>query len=182
MFPFTLLILFFLLCIGALFYFLRSFTRLWKGEAPFVPLSRSASRKLSGAIRLPTGSTFYDLGSGDGRIVTAMAKVYKDSVCIGVERDSVAHFLSRMRLLYDPLPNAKFIKGDFHTTPFEDATHVYVYLFPSAIDVIFPIFSAKLRKGTVIFSCNFKYSARQPDEIIHFGKGAFSHILYKYSL
>ena len=176
------LFLFLLLGAGIVLYFLQSFVRLWKKEPPFVPLPHSTARKLPSVLTLPPQSVFYDLGSGDGRIVTIMANAYKNSTCIGVERDYVAHLISRIRLLCDPLPNATFVRDDFYNIPLENATHVYLYLFPKTIDALFPLFTAKLRKGAIIFSCNFKCSVRQPDEVIPIGKSKFGHTLYKYYL
>lgn len=161
---------------------IRTFLQILNHEPPFVPISRSVVHVLRYAIQLPAGSVFYDLGSGDGRIVIAMAKEYPESTCIGIEKDLLAYCISRLRLIVSRTPNAHFLYGDMYSVSISDATHIYAYLFSQTINKLFPRITAECKPGTEIILCDFPFSALQPKSIETIGTGFKKHTLYTYFL
>lgn len=170
------------LLLAVAFSFVHLFIRTVRHIPPFVPSARSAVVSLPSFLSLPPSSVFYDLGAGDGRMVRAMANAYPESICVGVERYWFPYLLSIVTQWFLSLPNVRFIRGDFHSIPLSEATHVYLYLFPQTIDALFPKFLSELKTGSMVVSCDFRCSLMEPDESIAIGTGRFGHTLYLYRI
>jgi trans-aconitate methyltransferase len=135
-------------------------------RAPFVPVSRAIARKLPEVVRLHSGSVFYDLGSGDGRIVRAMARAYPDATCVGIEKAPLPFLVSSF-LTGKNAPNASIRFGNIFSTPLSDATHVFCYLLPPVMRDLYPTFIKELKPGTKVISCDFPLTEKEPWDIVH---------------
>ncbi len=152
-------------------------------DAPFVPTGRKSVRQVLAIANLKPGMKFYDLGSGDGRLVRAAAA--HGAQATGIERALVLVGWSRLCSWIQRIPNAYFIHGDFNTVPFHDVDVVYTYLLPKAMDKILPKLQKDLRPGTRILSRAFLFHNIKPVAIHPMGKfwnGKIKPPVYEYKM
>lgn len=108
--------------------------------------------------------TVYDLGSGDGRIVIAAAKL--GARAVGVEYNPKLVALSRCLIAAAGLANrAHIVQGDLFHTRFASASVVTLFLFPQ-LDVRLRPELLALKPGTRIVSHAYLMGAWQPDRRI----------------
>lgn len=161
----TLGVLFLLLT--ALFFllpYLRSGTRF---GAPFVPMEKEVVErvmKLSGVSR---GKKFYDLGSGDGRLVIAAALRGADAV--GVEIDRIRVWYSKLWIKLLRLENAKIIRGNLFDEDLlrqlADADIVNLYLLEETNAKLRPRLEKELRPGTTVVAVAFPIPGWKPEKV-----------------
>lgn len=114
----------------------------------------------------------YDLGSGDGKIPIAAAKLFgATAVGIEYEPDLVTHArcLAAAERVQD---RVTFVQGDLFAADFTDATVVTLYLLPEMNLRLRPTLLA-LKPGTRVVSYSFAMGEWEPDEQIDsFGDGS----------
>ncbi len=131
---------------------------LWESliyRAPFIPVPMPVVTKVIELIKLQDGSSFYDLGSGDGRVVRAVAKKYLNSSCFGVEKAIFPNLLAHIYSLISRQKNVTYQKEDFHDVSLIKADAVFLYLWPSVMVYIAPKLKQELPAGAQIISCSF---------------------------
>ncbi|MBI3573676.1 hypothetical protein HY090_01350 [Candidatus Kaiserbacteria bacterium] len=173
----VLLILFWLLILVAM---LLALFGMLTTRVPFVPVARSVIKVLQKEFPLSSGGVLYDLGSGDGRVVIAMAQAFPEARAVGVEKAPLPYLLSRLKLFFKKRKNAKFLYEDFSNVTLSDATHVYLYLFPDVVQKLIPTFEAELQHGAQVVSCDFPFQDREPARTIAVGRGRNAYTLYVY--
>jgi len=160
--------------IAIIIFFIEQLSR---GGAPYVPSSRSVALCAVNALTLPTNAVFYDLGSGDGRMLRLLSLRSPTATCIGIERSLVlclwARFLSRK------FPNISIVHGDIFREPLHKATHVFTYLFSDVMDQFLPKAEHEFAPNTILLSLNFKFSQKPYDRKIDIGDK--KHALYEYT-
>lgn len=116
-------------------------------------------------LELKAGSTFYDLGSGDGRVLEAATLREPMAKVTGLEIGPWPRLESKMRLKkYGD--KVKVLNQNFFKADFSDASHIYLYLFPAILDKLEPIFNQTLKSGTRVVSCDFQFKGRTPDKVV----------------
>lgn len=135
------------------------------GRAPFIPIDSVVLPDIVKALKLGEGSVLYDLGSGEGKVLFFATRTYPTIRAVGVERSYLPHFLARLRAR-NKYPNITFVRDDFFNVPVNDATHVFVYLFPSIMNALLPKLTQELKSGTRVVSCDFRFENKEPIEII----------------
>jgi SAM-dependent methyltransferase len=150
--------------------------------APYYPTPESVVEKMLVFGGLKAGEKFYDLGSGDGRVVIMAARKFAADAT-GVELDPDLHKQSTDRIRSLGLESkARVILGDITKQNFGDANLLTVYLLPSSNDKIRPMLEKQLKKGTRIVSHDFTFAGWAPDKeetIEDDGEGR-SHTIYLY--
>ena len=107
-----------------------------------------------------------DLGSGDGRIVIAAAKLF-GARGLGVDIDPMLIELSRRNALRAGVAErAVFEERDALWTDLSRATVVTIYLLPSLIDRLQPKLLDELRPGARIVSHAFAMKGWKPDRVV----------------
>ncbi|KKU14007.1 MAG: SAM-dependent methyltransferase [Parcubacteria group bacterium GW2011_GWC2_45_7] len=186
----VLLLLFFVTLILALFYGSMLGT-LWS-EAPFVPTGRRDLKRMINLVAIKPGEMVYDLGSGDGRIVRAAARL--GAKAVGYEKSLPMVWWSKM-LAYNvarhfmcrhagdeahqsrdwcgagklPRYNARFVRANYLKQDLSDADVVFCYLMPKAMEHLKPKFEKELQPGTRIISRAFSIPGWKA-EIFRFSK------------
>ena len=108
----------------------------------------------------------YDLGSGDGRIVIAAAKIY-GARGVGVEIDPRLVVVSRQAAIDQGVADrVTFIQGDLFATDISPATVVTLFLWPSVNRQLETKLRFELSPGTRIVSNSFGLGSWRPDRTV----------------
>lgn len=135
----------------------------------FVPTPDTTVAGMLELAGVGAGDVVYDLGSGDGRIPIAAARLY-GARGVGVELDP--------RRIAEARDNARqagvedrvtFIEGDLFETDVSGASVVTLYLLPELNRKLLPKLLAELRPGTRIVSHAFDMGDWQPEETRNVG-------------
>src|SRR3989338_4359594 len=97
-------------CLVALSWFAGS-------DAPYVPTKLEVIKKILKLAGVKNGKKFYELGSGDGRVVIEAAKLKASAV--GIEQSLIRVLLSRYNS--SKFKNAKFYHGNIFDRNYSDA-------------------------------------------------------------
>lgn len=157
----TLGVLFVLLV--ALFFLLPYLRSGTKYGAPFVPMERGAVERVMDLGEVGPGKVFYDLGSGDGRLVIAAA--LRGARAVGVEIDTVRVLYSRLWIWLLRLPNATIIQGNLFDQNLDDADVVSLYLLPETNEKLIPKLEKELKKETLVVATSFEIPGWRPIKV-----------------
>ncbi len=150
-----------------------------------MPLPAASVDIVIETLLLKPGSVFYDLGSGDGRILLAAARLEPNATCVGVDKAIAAHLAASIAITKAGKPkNIKLLRKNFFSVNLSDATHVFGFLYPGAIvKDLERKFQAELMPGARVVMCDFKLPNTIPAQTIpistdsKFGKTLF---VYEY--
>jgi ubiquinone/menaquinone biosynthesis C-methylase UbiE len=133
---------------------------------PFVPVRKKILNEIISALELNQQSILYDLGCGDGRILFAATKANPHISCIGIEIALFPFLLAKIKKLFYNSRHVHILYGNFFKIDISSASHVFLYLFPEALDNLLSKFEKELKAGSRVVSCDFEFSKRKPDKII----------------
>lgn len=100
---------------------------------PFVPTSKRLVRDIFKKFRMTKNDVFYDLGCGDGRLVFYVAKKY-GCRAVGVEVNPLLHCFARLVKKITKTDNVFFLKKNIFKVDLQEATVIYLFLFPEIIE------------------------------------------------
>lgn len=131
-------------------------------DVAWIPTPEPLVSRMLALARVEPSDVVYDLGSGDGRIVIAAARL--GARAVGVEYNPKLVALSRCLISQDGLANrARIIGGDLFRTDFSDASVVTLFLLPD-LDVRLRPKLLALKPGTRIVSNEYLIGDWAPDE------------------
>lgn len=184
--------------VGLIFYFLLIAILIGMGitvvltawfDAPFVPSGNRALKNIFDAVGIAPGEVFYDLGSGDGRVVREAAR--RGARAIGIERSLALVFWSRLVWLIASfrykrgtvsqrprIGQAIFLRGNYFKRDLSGADTVFCYLLPEAMEKLKPKFERELKPGARVVSRAFKIHGWTPLQRFQFGKRTVPVYLY----
>jgi hypothetical protein len=151
---FTLLILFGLVSVG-IFVWCAYMLIGEIGGAAFVPTNQEEIVKLLEKLKIRPGQMFYDLGSGDGRVVKLAVKKYQ-AVGVGVEINPWLILWSRCTSNWEGLKNIKFLRQDFWGVKIASADYIYFYMSPRSARKLGERAKKECKNGTTIISKAFE--------------------------
>jgi Histone methylation protein DOT1 len=158
-----------------LFIFVLAFI-LWLGQsilfpAPFLPLPRKVVARLSEIANIPSNGYFYDLGSGDGRVVRAVAAKYPTASCVGVEK----------ALTYSKRRNTDYYLTDYNKVFLKQADMVFLYLWPEAMLEMKIKLKSELASGAKVICCRFPLPEAKPlaKEVVSAGGHEYTLYIYR---
>ena len=129
------------------------------------PIEDSMVGRMLEMANVTAADKVYDLGSGDGKIVIAAAKLF-GATGVGIEYDAglVLHSrcLARAEGVADRIT---FVQADLFESDFSDATVVTLYLTPNVLARLLPSLLA-LKPGTRIASYSFRLGRWEPEQQI----------------
>jgi len=123
-------------------------------DAPYVPTPANVVDKMLDMANVGPGDYVIDLGCGDGRIVIAAAR--RGATGLGVDIDA--------KLIRKARGNAReagvsdqvmFLRQDLFKTDISGASVVTLYLYPSLMNKLRPVFTEQLDPGARIVSHDF---------------------------
>lgn len=133
---------------------------------PFLPVRKKILNEIISALELNEQSILYDLGCGDGRILFMAMKANPHILCVGIEIAPFPFLLAKIKSVFNFSKNIRIVYGNFFKINISSASHVFLYLFPEALDKLLPKFEKELKIGSRIVSCDFKFSKRKPNKIL----------------
>ena len=148
-------------------------------KVPFVPVSRRVLRDISKALEVKDGSVVYDLGSGDGRVLLALAKENPKAKYIGLELAFIPFYLSKLRRIVSG-SKISVRRKDFFKEDLSSATHIFVYLLPPVLNKLLPKLEKELKSGTKVVSATFRFSRKEPIRTIQIDSKGLVKTLYVY--
>jgi SAM-dependent methyltransferase len=157
---------------------LRAFTDpLW---VPWVPTRPELIDMIFSLAEVGDKDVFYDLGSGDGRMVVEAAKRGVKRA-VGIEKNREL-YMKAVRLAEKEGVSVKavFRNEDFFSVDISDATVVYMYLLTRINRLLAPKLASELRPGTRIVSLDFEIPGWRPVKVVEAVARGMDRRLYLY--
>jgi len=139
----------------------------------FVPTRDAVVEGMLRMANVTSDDVVYDLGSGDGKIVIAAAKLGARGVGIDIDPQRIAEANANAEAA-GVTDRVQFILGDIFdpSVKISDATVVTLYLLPALNVKLMPRLKADLRPGTRVVSNSFDmgpdWPAERTDQIDNF--------------
>jgi len=156
-------------------------TALYAGfrAAPWLPVFKKDIERIIKLADVQDGDLVYDLGSGDGRIVVALANNTEAELIVGYEVSIIPYLWSRLRILFLGLSKQVEIRyGDFLNRDLGPANVIFCFLTPMAMKRLQPKFAKELKPGTRVVSYSFHIPKWQP--VIKDQPDDYSMPIFKY--
>lgn len=129
-------------------------------DAPYVATKNSRIKEALKKSGLKKGRVFYELGSGDGRVVLEAAKM--DAIATGIEQSWLRVLYSRYLAHRQNLPNAKFLHGNIFNYNYSDADFIFIFLLPIGIKKLEPKLKKELKSGALVLTQSFHFPNLKP--------------------
>lgn len=129
-------------------------------DAPYVPTKMDQIRKILRLAGIKKGKKFYELGSGDGRVVIAASKFTADS--FGIEQSLLRVIYSRIRARQKNIKKAHFYHGNIFARSYLDADIVYIYLLHKGVNKLEEKLKRELKKGAVVITQTYHFPSWKP--------------------
>lgn len=129
---------------------------------PPLPSSRSQMNdicELLAHVGLQKKSVIYDLGSGWGDVLIAVAKAYPDADVRGIEISPVPYLISIIRTLRIRRVSVRY--GNFRQEILSDADAVICYLMPESMDDVSNFLDISIVSGTHVVSNTFLFRKKK---------------------
>lgn len=129
-------------------------------DAPYVPTKLNNLNTILKKAGVRKGKIFYELGSGDGRVVLAAAKL--GAMSYGIEQSWIRVWMSRYKAHQLHLRNSNFFHGNIFSRHYYPANIVYIYLLQPAIDRLETKLKSELKKGSVLITQTYHFKHLKP--------------------
>lgn len=135
-----------------------------KHGAPFVGMDPDVVPRVMSIAEVKNGEIFYELGSGDGRLVIAAAM--RGAKAIGVEIDTLRVWYSRIWIkLLRLSSHAQILHQNIFDTDLSDANVVCLYLLPETNEKIQSKLKRELKPRTRVVSVAFTFPGWKVEKI-----------------
>jgi predicted RNA methylase len=142
------------------YFFLSGF--IW--GAGYYPTSKNEIERAGLLLDPRKGSTFYDLGSGYGRIVISIAQKF-DVKCIGVEIDPIKCWWTKRQVIKKRLERkVQVLHANFLEVELGNADSIFIFLSAEGpiMEKLYAKVTKECRKGTKIVSFEHKFKNWTP--------------------
>ena len=126
----------------------------------WTPTKSSAIARVAKEVKTRKSKIFYDLGSGDARLIGEVAK-NTSAEAIGIEIDPLKWLFSMAKIKANRLKNANIVRGNFYSANLSKADIIFCYLPNRTLEKLEPKMK-KLRKGTIIICYRIKFPTLKP--------------------
>lgn len=153
-------VIFLSLSVIALVFYVCMIFGFWSG-APFVPSSHRTVQDMIALARIQKGERVYDLGSGDGRILIAAARV--GGLARGWETHPMLVWLTRLKAWWSGVGREVSVEAkSYWPADLKDADVIMVYLLASRMQELKEKLMREVRHGTRVVSHDFKVPGWEP--------------------
>lgn len=129
-------------------------------DAPFVPTKMDQIKKILKLAGVTNGKKFYELGSGDGRVVFAAAELGAES--FGIEQSLLRFWYSSYQTQRLKLKKARFFHGNIFSRNYTDADIVYIYLLHKGVRRLEEKLKKELKKGSIVITQTYHFPNWKP--------------------
>jgi hypothetical protein len=175
MFILVVLLLFLLFALLILFVVFSEFVAFVRTRVPFVPTSKNDIEFIVKKIGINSQDTFYDLGSGNGKVVFMVEKMSGAKVK-GFELSWWTILFSKIKAKIKK-SNAKFAAKNFFNEDWSEANIIYCYLYPPLMGRIEAKFKSQMKPGSIAIVRDFPFPTMRHSEKYFLPK---SHEIYVY--
>lgn len=129
-------------------------------DAPYVPTKMKNINKILKTAGVKKGKKFYELGSGDGRVVYEAAQLGADAT--GIEQSWLRVWYSIYQAKKLQLSNAHFFHGNIFKRNYSDANVIYIYLLTKGVKRLEEKLPKELKKKAVIITQTYHFQKLKP--------------------
>lgn len=133
-------------------------------DAPYVPTKMDQIRRILKLAGVKRGKKFYELGSGDGRVVFEAAKL--GAISYGIEQSWLRVLYSRYKAwslaLHLEGVNVNFYHGDIFKRTYPDADIIYIYLLHKGVNKLEKKLKNELKKKAVVITQTYHFPSWKP--------------------
>ncbi len=130
-------------------------------DAPYVPTQMRLINKVLKAAGVKKDKVFYELGSGDGRVVIEAAKLGAKSN--GVEQSWMRVWYSRYKSRMEGTNKmTHFCHGNVFDRNYYPADIVYIYLLQKAVDKLEDKLKKELNPGAIVITQTYHFKNWKP--------------------
>ena len=126
-------------------------------DAPFVPTKMGSIKKILKMAEAKKGKKFYELGSGDGRVVIEAAKLGADAY--GIEQSWIRVLYSKWK---SSRQNCQFYHGDIFKRNYKDADIIYTFLLHKGVAKLEEKLKTELKKGSIVITQTYHFPNWKP--------------------
>lgn len=129
-------------------------------DAPYVATNLKQIKGLLKKAGVKKEKIFYELGSGDGRVVLEAAKL--GAKANGIEQSWVRVWYSRFKAQKNGIKNTFFLHGNIFDRDYFPADIVYIFLLPKGVERLEKKLQQELKKGAVVITQTFHFKNWKP--------------------
>ncbi len=129
-------------------------------DAPYVPTKKDKIKKPLELAGVTKGKIFYELGSGDGRVVLTAAQMGATS--FGVEQSWIRVWMSRYAAKKLHLQSATFFHGNIFSRRYYPANIVFIYMLQPCVNRLEKKLQTELAKGSIIITQTYHFKHLKP--------------------
>ena len=129
-------------------------------DAPYVPTKMDNIRKVLRLAGVKKGKKFYELGSGDGRVLMAVTRLKAEA--IGIEQSWLRVIYSKFKAWTLKIKKAYFYHGNIFSKNYSDADIVYIYLLNKGVKKLEEKLKKELKKGSVVITQTYHFPHWRP--------------------
>lgn len=144
-----------------IFLLLLLLSMVWPPDSPWSPWWRTNKDIARAACKLAKVSSkdrAYELGSGDGSFLVVASREF-GARTKGIEIDPLRFYIAKIRILFSGL-KIQLYRKNFFEVPLNDATVIYAYLVPKALNRLIPKLKKEVKPGTKFVS--YRYQMKLP--------------------
>ena len=119
--------------------------------APWIPTRRREVDRILTFAELRPGQIFYDLGSGDGRLIFKAAQKYH-AQAIGIELSLLPYLYSKIKQLFGHNPQIQIKFKNLFKENLSQADIVFIYLMPSQYPRLIKKLRTELKPGAKVIT------------------------------
>ena len=135
-------------------------------DAPYVPTRLKNIKELLKKAGLKKGHHFYELGSGDGRVVYAATELGAFST--GIEQSWLRVWFSRYQAKKQNLKDIEFLHGNIFDRQYFPADCIFIFLLQPAVDKLEKKLKKELKKDCIVITQTFHFKNWKPIKKLDF--------------
>ena len=133
--------------------------------APWVPTKRGLIQGLVKELPVKPGMRVYDLGCGDGRVLSALNQAFPDAFFIGHEISLLPYLVAKLRAWRHA--NIQIQYRDVSRTHYADADILFLFWMSDSSKKLLDKLAPTLKPKTLIAVEGWKPTNAKPAQIIH---------------
>lgn len=124
-------------------------------DAPYIPTTKEQLSQLFKLIKIKRGQIFYELGSGDGRVVLQAAQ--RGAEATGIEQSLLRVYLAKYKAWRLNLKAAQFLHGNIFDRDYHSADIVFIFLLQPAVNKLENKLKQELKRGALVITQKYHF-------------------------